>query len=704
MSEKLTEITNVSSVDDTALFYVVDPTRSAGDRDVSITKAAVQNDLVVPLLPSGLPTIENYYSDITDLLANQGSQTEGLLQKVKDATDDPDFIPVNSNNRAYYLKTDANTGSLDDYIRQTDDVADALDAGQGSETADCGTVIPLDTIYGHNCNMQSANANTAYTVSNGNLINAYARVLINASSEPTVSGATQQGGIAFQSDTDLILLVQNLGDAGLTYSFNSVAINTGEADTLQSVTERGANTTENIYIYSDAPNIIVAETTSGENSFAELSADADSGILALSTSNGNITEIKPREIASDRIQYIPDTNGDFIIINGTWNASTNSPTLANTDTNKNGLEYKVSVSGTVDFGAGDITFNVGDIVANDGSIWYKKVDNNQVLANTSSGNVVLDNVSGNYYGDYDSPTSSTITINTIDSVLGGEAYVYTNNSTLDITTSFNTVIIGEDEYLANGLNLVAIKRTGANTVTIIVKPIPSIVDEISPQLMWHKFDIATTSVSGSDVTNSTDSLNTTPINLVAIGTPTRNTLSGKECVSLDGSSGFETSGTNISSYFQSSFSVHFKVRLEDGNPASTRYFFNYLNGTVSRFIFDLRTDGKITVTYTSNSTSTFAQSASSVFSDGADTDFANIDILVDESSAISIYIDNSEVTLNGTFDGDMTGIDMSLFTVPVNPFEIACQSNNNFISGDIADFIIQPVLYTSQNRIDLAAL
>lgn len=61
-----------------------------------------------------------------------------------------------------------------------------------------------------------------------------------------------------------------------------------------------------------------------------------------------------------------------------WNASTNTPTLANTDVNLGGLEYKVIVAGTVNFGADDITFNVGDIAANDGSIWYKKVDNNQL--------------------------------------------------------------------------------------------------------------------------------------------------------------------------------------------------------------------------------------------------------------------------------------------------------------------------------------
>lgn len=320
-----------------------------------------------------LPPIENIYTDITELLANQGSQTEGFLQKVTDASGDDD---VNSG-RAYYLKTDASTASLDDYIRQTDDIANALDAGQGSETADCGTVIPLDTIYGHNCNMQSANSNTSYTVNNENLINSYARVKINASSEPTVSGATQQGGIGFVPNTDMILLVQNLGDAGLVYSFNSVAINTGEADTLQTVTDRGGLTDQNMQILSDAPSFVVSETTTFENSYVQIAADTNTGFLDIGNSDGHVARFRPLNMGKSVDITFAGEDGDLTMYSGTWNASTNSPTLANTDTGVKAVEYKVSVAGTQDFGAGSITFAVGDIVANDGSVWYKKVDNNQ---------------------------------------------------------------------------------------------------------------------------------------------------------------------------------------------------------------------------------------------------------------------------------------------------------------------------------------
>jgi hypothetical protein len=65
---------------------------------------------------------------------------------------------------------------------------------------------------------------------------------------------------------------------------------------------------------------------------------------------------------------IPTSLTGATIYKGTWDASTNTPTLVN-GTGTAGWEYAVSVGGTVDFGAGDITFNAGDFVIYDSSIW-----------------------------------------------------------------------------------------------------------------------------------------------------------------------------------------------------------------------------------------------------------------------------------------------------------------------------------------------
>lgn len=55
---------------------------------------------------------------------------------------------------------------------------------------------------------------------------------------------------------------------------------------------------------------------------------------------------------------------------GTWNASTNTPTLVN-GTGDTGDLYICNVAGTVNFGAGPITFAVGDWVIYSGTTWEK---------------------------------------------------------------------------------------------------------------------------------------------------------------------------------------------------------------------------------------------------------------------------------------------------------------------------------------------
>lgn len=63
---------------------------------------------------------------------------------------------------------------------------------------------------------------------------------------------------------------------------------------------------------------------------------------------------------------------------GTWAASTNTPTLAN-GTGTAGYTYYASDAGSVNFGAGAISFTAGDAVVYDGSIWQKVPDVANIL-------------------------------------------------------------------------------------------------------------------------------------------------------------------------------------------------------------------------------------------------------------------------------------------------------------------------------------
>ena len=67
------------------------------------------------------------------------------------------------------------------------------------------------------------------------------------------------------------------------------------------------------------------------------------------------------------ISQLPSSLMEYL---GTWNAATNTPTLAN-GTGDNGDVYLCNVAGTVNFGDGPITFAVGDWVIYNGTIWER---------------------------------------------------------------------------------------------------------------------------------------------------------------------------------------------------------------------------------------------------------------------------------------------------------------------------------------------
>jgi hypothetical protein len=82
--------------------------------------------------------------------------------------------------------------------------------------------------------------------------------------------------------------------------------------------------------------------------------------------------------------------GGLLIYKGTWDASTNTPTLAN-GTGSAGDTYLCNVAGTVNFGAGNITFGVGDLVIYNGTIWERSGSASDVTSvNGFQGAVVLD--------------------------------------------------------------------------------------------------------------------------------------------------------------------------------------------------------------------------------------------------------------------------------------------------------------------------
>lgn len=75
---------------------------------------------------------------------------------------------------------------------------------------------------------------------------------------------------------------------------------------------------------------------------------------------------------------------------GVWNASTNSPSLAD-GSGDAGMVYRVGTAGSQDLGSGSISFSVGDYIIYNGSVWEKSDTTDAVASvNGQTGVVSLD--------------------------------------------------------------------------------------------------------------------------------------------------------------------------------------------------------------------------------------------------------------------------------------------------------------------------
>lgn len=145
-------------------------------------------------------------------------------------------------------------------------------------------------------------------------------------------------------------------------------------------------------------------------------------------------------------------------LQGFWNASTNTPALADGSGNP-GDVYEVDTAGSVNFGSGSITFAVGDwaVYAADGK-WHKSVNSNEVTSvNGQTGTVSLntDNVSEGSTNKYYTSArfDADLATKTTDDLTEGSTNLYftaaraksaavadaINNGTTDVAPSQNAV-------------------------------------------------------------------------------------------------------------------------------------------------------------------------------------------------------------------------------------------------------------------------
>jgi Phage tail repeat like len=112
----------------------------------------------------------------------------------------------------------------------------------------------------------------------------------------------------------------------------------------------------NVGIGTDSPSFKTDINGTLRATGFNLPTGANANYILQSDSSGNASWINPSALSN--------------IYKGTWDASTNTPTLAN-GTGTTGNWYRCVVAGTVNFGAGNITFAVGDDVSYNGTVWQR---------------------------------------------------------------------------------------------------------------------------------------------------------------------------------------------------------------------------------------------------------------------------------------------------------------------------------------------
>lgn len=143
----------------------------------------------------------------------------------------------------------------------------------------------------------------------------------------------------------------------------------------------GATTFNGTATFTSTTALPAATTYAGTNVQTLLNAKLDANLKG---ANNGVAELD--STGKLKVSQLPASVFTYL---GGWNASTNNPPLANGGGDA-GDTYKVTVGGTVNFGAGNITFVAGDFVIYAGGVYTKDTDTGNVLTvNGYTGAVVL---------------------------------------------------------------------------------------------------------------------------------------------------------------------------------------------------------------------------------------------------------------------------------------------------------------------------
>ena len=278
-------------------------------------------------------------------------------------------------------------------------------------TISAGTGISVSTVPGTD----------TLTITNTGITNSFITIvtptatLIAENSTSTLTLAAGTGiSITGTALTDTVTI-----SSGFNQSLNStdnVIFNTVTASTLQSTgigTPTYTSGSDFIFNTGGGAGALVL------NGDIEVSGSATLGNVGIA--NGIASLGADGKLAASQI---PTSLTGAVVFKGTWNATTNTPTLAD-GSGTTGWQYAVSVGGTRNLGSGSVVFVAGDSVIYNGTIWQRIPASTVAEAGTLTGATLASNILSSSLTSIGTLLNLSVT-NTITGSVSGNAGTVTN--------------------------------------------------------------------------------------------------------------------------------------------------------------------------------------------------------------------------------------------------------------------------------------
>jgi len=294
-------------------------------------------------------------------------------------------------------------------------------AGQSDVVADSATDI-LTLVGGTGITITTTPGSDTITFTNSGIPNSFA----------TISVAGQTNVVADSSNDTLTLVA----GTGITLTTNA----TTDTITVASGFNQSLNTTDSVVFNNVTATTLTSNgvgtptyTSAGDfifntgNSVGALVLNGDLEVTGAATLGNLGIANGIASLGSDgklTASQIPSSLTGAVVFKGTWNANTNTPTLAD-GSGTAGWEYAVSVGGTRNLGSGNITFVAGDYVIYNGTIWQQIPANTVAAAGTLTGTTLASNVVSSSLTSVGTLTNLTVT-NAITGSVSGNAGTVTN--------------------------------------------------------------------------------------------------------------------------------------------------------------------------------------------------------------------------------------------------------------------------------------